>query len=201
MKLPSDLDIFSPSTMTQPLWTQCRAKARPSRHRLGPLVLVVREGEVDPAAVEVEALAEEVERHDHALGVPARAGPGPQGDSQVGSPGLGLLPQHEVERRALLLVGLDPGPGAQRVEALAGQQPVAVDAVDRQVDAVGGLVGDAPVHEVRRSARPCRVDVGGGVGGLGGPLDPSASMASHHAASYSAATSASVPTLRRRPGR
>ena len=41
--------------------------------RLRPLVLVVREHQVLPAAVQVEPLAQEVERHDHALGVP----PGP----------------------------------------------------------------------------------------------------------------------------
>ena len=40
---------------------------------LRPLVLVVRERQVLAAAVQVESLAQQVERHDHALGVP----PGP----------------------------------------------------------------------------------------------------------------------------
>ncbi len=41
-------------------------------HGLGPLVLVVREGEVVAAAVEVEPVAEQVEGHDGALDVPPR---------------------------------------------------------------------------------------------------------------------------------
>jgi hypothetical protein len=40
--------------------------------RLGDLVLVVRELEVDPAGVDVEALAEVLERHGGALDVPSR---------------------------------------------------------------------------------------------------------------------------------
>ena len=59
--------------------------------RLGPLVLVVGEGQVLAAAVEVEALAQQVERHHDALGVPARAGPAPHGDGHVGSPGLAFF--------------------------------------------------------------------------------------------------------------
>ena len=41
------------------------------RHRLGPLVLVVRETQVEATAVQVETLAEEVEAHHDAFGVPA----------------------------------------------------------------------------------------------------------------------------------
>ena len=55
--------------------------------RLGDLVLVVREDEVDAAAVDVERLAEVAPRHRRALDVPARAGPMPQGDGHAGSPG------------------------------------------------------------------------------------------------------------------
>ena len=42
------------------------------RDGLGAFVLVVGELQVEPAGVEVEVLAQEVEAHDHALGVPAR---------------------------------------------------------------------------------------------------------------------------------
>ena len=42
-------------------------------HRLRALVLVVRKLEVLPAAMQVEALAQQVEAHHHALAVPARA--------------------------------------------------------------------------------------------------------------------------------
>ena len=54
---------------------------------LGDLRLVVREGEVGAAAMDLEAVAEVGDAHRRALDVPARAGPGPQGDSQDGSSG------------------------------------------------------------------------------------------------------------------
>ena len=57
--------------------------------RLGDLVLVVREDEVEPAGMDVEHLAEMGPRHRRALDVPARP-PGsamPQGEGQDGSPG------------------------------------------------------------------------------------------------------------------
>ena len=91
MKLPSDFDIFSPPTSTKPLCTQWRGEAVAEGDGLGPLVLVVREGEVLAAAVDVEAVAEQVERHHDALGVPARAGPSPHGDGHDGSPGLAFF--------------------------------------------------------------------------------------------------------------
>ena len=61
---------------------------------------------------------------------------------------LGLLPQREVDRRALVLVRLDPGAGPQRLDRLAGEQPVVVDPAGLEVHAVGGLVGHAAVDEV-----------------------------------------------------
>ena len=88
--MPSDFDIFSPSTSTEPLCTQCAANSSPERHGLRPLVLVVGEREVLAAAVEVEALAEQVERHHDALGVPARPA-APHGDGHDGSPGLAFF--------------------------------------------------------------------------------------------------------------
>ena len=167
--------------------------------RLGPLVLVVREGQVLPAAVQVEALAQQVERHDHALGVPA--GPArPPGRVPARLARLGLLPQGEVERRALVLVGLHPGPDLQRLERLLGQEPVPVDLGHLEVDPVGRLVGHPLGHQVAhqrhhvldvlRGVRdvvraqvaqrvhrlpPAGLELGGHVGlgapELGGPLD------------------------------
>jgi hypothetical protein len=58
---------------------------------LGELVLVVREHEVDAAAVDVEGVAQMLARHGRALDVPARPAGGlamPQGLGQAGSPGL-----------------------------------------------------------------------------------------------------------------
>ena len=61
--LPRLFDIFSPSrSTTQPWCIQWFGEVAPERDRLGALVLVVRELEVLPAAVEVEPLAEQVER-------------------------------------------------------------------------------------------------------------------------------------------
>ena len=155
---------------------------------LGPLVLVVGEGEVLAAAVDVEALAEQLQGHDHALGVPARPARAP-GRVPRGLPRLGLLPEHEVQRRALLVLDLDAGSGAQRVQGLAGQRAVALDALGGEVDAIGGLVGPARVHEVA-DHRDHLVDVGGGVGIEGRALHPDEVHALVPAASNSTATSA-----------
>ena len=114
--------------------------------RLGALVLVVREGEVDPTAVQIEPVAQKIERHHGALDVP----PGPARTPRRVPrrlTGLGLLPQGEVERVPLVLVDFDPSAGPQRLERLPGQQPVIGDGFDREVDAVTGLVGDAAVDQ------------------------------------------------------
>ncbi len=188
VKFPSDLLIFSPSTSTQPLWAQWRAKARPARDGLGPLVLVVGELEVQAARVEVEVLAEQLERHDHALGVPPGP-PGAEGRAHSVRPA-SRLPQGEVERRTLLLVGLDAGARAQRVEGLAGEQPVVGDDDVVEVDAVTGHVGDA----ARRAARDevdhlATYSVAWGVSS--GRSTPSRSIASHHCGLERRATSGS----------
>jgi hypothetical protein len=94
--------------------------------RLGDLVLVVREHQVEPAGVQVELLAEVVDRHRRALDVPARPAGSPR--RRPGRlPGLGGLPEREVERVALgagvpVRDGLLAGP--QRVGVLAGQRAV-----------------------------------------------------------------------------
>ncbi len=64
---------------------------------LGPLVLVVGELKVQTPTVQVETLAEQVEGHHHALGVPA--GPSfAEGRRPARLAGLGVLPQREIER-------------------------------------------------------------------------------------------------------
>ena len=125
------------------------ANRLPSADRLGALVLVVREDEVLTPAVEVEALPEEGERHDDALGVPAGPAGAPRGRPR-GLARLRLLPEGEVERRPLLLVHLDSRTRAQRVEALVGQQPVVRDGRDREIDAVARLIRDARARLARR---------------------------------------------------
>ena len=93
-----------------PVWIQWRANAWPARLGLRALVLVVREHEVVAAAVEVEALAEELERHRRALDVPARPALAPRRVPRRLAR-LGRLPQREVDRAALRLVDLDPRAG------------------------------------------------------------------------------------------
>ena len=92
-------------------------------NRLGPFVLVVRELEVEPPAVEIEIFAEQIERHDHALGVPARATVA-EGRGPTWLVRLGVLPQGEVQRRTLLLTGLDARAGAKTFEGLTSQKTV-----------------------------------------------------------------------------
>ena len=113
-------------TSTNPLCTQWRAKRVPERDGLGPLVLVVREGQVDGRRRGCRS--------------PHRAGRGTSPRTRCATRpavaprrrprrlvGLGLLPQHEVGRMALLsspTIVRSPPAGAQLVERLVGQQAV-----------------------------------------------------------------------------
>ena len=78
---------------------------------LGPLVLVVGEDQVVTPAVDVEAVAQQVERHGHALDVPAGSSRSPRRVPR-GLAGLGCLPEGEVEWVILVIVHFDPGSGA-----------------------------------------------------------------------------------------
>ena len=77
---------------------------------LRAFVLVVREHEVVAGTVQIEALAEQIERHRRALDVPAR----PAGTPRRVPRGLARLrglPEHEVDGRALPLVDIDARAG------------------------------------------------------------------------------------------
>ena len=105
----------------------------------------------------------------HSVCQPGR--PSPHGDSHEGSSGLRLLPEGEVDRLPLLFVqGLDPRPGPQRVDRLAGERAVVGHGLGGEVDAVAGLVGRALVHEPL-DQRDHLLHVAGGVGALVGALD------------------------------
>ena len=103
MTLPSDLAIFEPPRFSSAWCTQNRANGMPGRLGLGDLVLVVREDQVEAAAVDVELGAEVAPAHGGALDVPAGpAGPPRRGPVGLGRlVGLGALPQREVARVAL----------------------------------------------------------------------------------------------------
>jgi len=86
----------------------------------------VGEDEVDAAAVDVEALAQQPDRHGRALDVPAGPARTP-GRLPRRLAGLGRLPEGEVDRGTLALVDLDPGAGRlqQVVEPAVGEVAVA----------------------------------------------------------------------------
>ena len=116
------------------------------RARLGLLVLVVGEAQVDAAAVDVEGGTEVLARHRRALDVPAGAaaavGRGPRRGGGLGL--LGALPQREVARVALApRVGV--AGGLHVVERLPGQLAVRRPRPDVEVDVAGAVLGGVGV--------------------------------------------------------
>src|SRR5262249_37504487 len=116
------------------------------RARLRELVLVVREDEVEPAAVDLELLPEELLRHHRALDVPAGAAAAPRGFPPGVLSRFVRLPEGEVARILLarirnvfLVLALD------LVDALARELPVVGIARNAKVD--------VPVRVVRVAAR------------------------------------------------
>ena len=87
---------------------------------LRDLVLVVREDEVEPAAVDVDRLAQMRARSSPSIRCASPAGRGPTGESQPITPSRARLPQHEVGRIALVGRDLDPRAGDHRVAVAAG---------------------------------------------------------------------------------
>ena len=112
--------------------------------RLGLLVLVVREAQVEPAAVDVEGLAEVPLRHRRALEVPARPAAAERGvpGGRLRLAGLGGLPQREVAGVALgVVVDRAVGRGDHVVDPLVGQRAV--------------LAGSCARRTTRRRGRSC----------------------------------------------
>ncbi len=192
MKLPSDLDIFSPSTSTHPLWTQCRAKVRPTATAWARSFSWCGKVRSWPPPWRSKSVAQEVERHHDALGVPTRpAGTPRRLPARLAR--LGLLPEDEVEWASASPRRPRPGrrPAASRGSGGPGARSREPDSTV-EVDAVAGLVGHAASdqfaderdHLGRR--RPWRAGVSSG------RSTPSASIASHQRASNSTATSGSV---------
>ncbi len=93
--------------------------------RLRELVLVVREAQVEAAAVDVELRAEIAPRHRGALDVPARR-PAPHGESQVADAGSsGFAPFHRAKSRGSRLPRGSASCGRLHgVERLAGELAV-----------------------------------------------------------------------------
>ena len=87
---------------------------------------MVREDQVLPATVKVEAFAKQGERHDHALGVPTGP-PRAPGRRPAGLAGFAFFQRAKSSGERFSSFDLHPGPRAQRVEALVGEQPVVGD--------------------------------------------------------------------------
>ena len=146
--LPTRLGHLLAGQAQHPVVHPDAREALAGRLRLGALVLVVREDQVEPAAVDVEVLAQLGVSHRRALDVPARA-PAPPGRVPGGVLArLRGLPEREVERRPLALARLDARPRDQLLRPLAGELAVARIRRDAEVDvAVGRRIGGAALDQ------------------------------------------------------
>ena len=113
---------------------------------LGDLVLVVREDEVEPAAVDVEDLAEIALAHGRAFDVPARTAPAP-GAVPARLLGRGLLPEDEIGRVLLVRVDGDAGAGELVLEVAARELAVVGHRADIEQHLAAGLVGVAALDQ------------------------------------------------------
>jgi hypothetical protein len=123
--LPRDLLIFSPAGGEQRVVHPEPGELLPGRGRLGQFVLVVREAQVQAAAVDVELVPQILPGHRRALQVPARPAAAPRGSPSWPSPArlLVSLPQREVA--GIPLAAGDPRPGGLHVgDLLPGQAAV-----------------------------------------------------------------------------
>src|SRR5205085_7089678 len=95
------------------------------------LVLVVRENEIEPAAMDVEGLAELGLAHRRAFDMPARPAAAPRA-VPTGLVGGGGLPQHKIAGIALVGRDLDPRASDHLVAAAARELAVARPGGDRE---------------------------------------------------------------------
>ena len=110
---------------------------------LGNLVLVVGELQVDPASVDVEALAKICHRHRGAFQVPSRPSRA-EGAVPARLPRAGRLPEHEVAGVVLVIfVGVHPGARADAAGVQAGELAVLGPAADAKVRRTGVAIGVA----------------------------------------------------------
>ena len=113
----------------------------PGAGGLGALVLVMREGKVGAAAVNVDGRAQITVHHGGALGVPSGTALAPRAlPGRLA--GLGGLPQGKVQRVALVLVLLDAGTHHEVIDVAAGDLAVRGVAAHGEVHvAVVGRIG------------------------------------------------------------
>ena len=133
---------------------------------LGNLVLVVREDEVEPSAVDVEGLAEVLLAHRRALDVPPGTASPPRRVPRRLARLLGL-PEREVEGLPLLLAGGDALARPQLVEVAPGKTGVPGPARDLEVDVPLGHVCHATVEQLLDEREDLRDDLGHARGHVG----------------------------------
>ena len=142
--------------------------------RLRRLVLVVREDEVDAAAVDVELDAQQRLGHRRALDVPARPARAPRRVPGGVLALLGRLPEREIERILLEIGALDALALVHLVEVASRQLAVRLERAHAEVDVAGDRIGRAAVDQpldqlddladvlgrVRLGVRPARARAG-----------------------------------------
>ena len=114
--------------------------------RLGDLVLVVREGEVAAAAVDVDRLAEVAVGHGRALDVPAGTAFAPRRFPERLA-GLGGFPECKVERVFLDVVDVDARAGLQIFDRLVAELAVVLEFQRAVVHVAVDLIGVALIDE------------------------------------------------------
>ncbi len=124
------------------------------RDRLRDLVLVVREDEVEPAAVDVERRAQVLRRHRRALQVPAGAAAAPRRrpGRGLGFTGLVALPQREIARVSLAILAFTVAGRVHIGQLLPRQRAVGREGPHIEVDIPVGGVGvpavDQALHQL-----------------------------------------------------
>ena len=160
------------------------------RARLRDLVLVVREDEVEPAAVDLEDRPEQLLGHHGALDVPARPAASPRRVPGRVLARLVRLPEREVarillERVRLLLLDL--------VGPLARELAVVGEARDAEVDVALDRVGEARARRAPRSRATICGTISVAFGSSSGMPRPRSPVSSRYQAVARSASAALSP--------
>src|SRR5579884_1843003 len=113
---------------------------------LSDLVLVVREDEVEPAAMDIDGLAKMLLDHRRALDVPTGAPPGPR-RIPADHAFFTRLPQHKVRGIALVRRDLDAGAGDHLLTITTGEHAIIGVARHREKDMAFGFIGMTEAHQ------------------------------------------------------
>ena len=163
-KLPSDLDIFSLSTLMKPLCIQTCENGLPVAPSLWAISFSWCGNCRSAPPPWMSKLAQHLAAHGRALDVPARPAraPGAGPLDLVGLAGLGAFPQHEVQRVLLAVLHGHAFAGLQFVQRLARQLAIAGELAHGKVHvAIAALVGQALVLQAADHGQHLRHVFGG----------------------------------------